>query len=238
MSNLPGNPYMKRTMGPVEAAVALAYEQRTANLIAERDALDRMPAEQCGAGWDDQWESLQGQINARLGIIAAGADQEELRSTIARLTRERDEWEGNEQEQHSEVVKLHATIEKLGEKLKEARHWARHGYEIGQRSCTWADHGVAPEWLTEGHRPEALRSQVEEAGETQNYIAELEGLTTRLSQQLIGYSNRANEAMRPHLAKAWYAGRDAGWRKGSLGHKMHCRSVGPNPYEETERKES
>jgi hypothetical protein len=33
--------------------------------------------------------------------------------------------------------------------LAEARMWARHGYEIGQRSCTWADHGVAPAWLTE-----------------------------------------------------------------------------------------
>jgi hypothetical protein len=32
--------------------------------------------------------------------------------------------------------------------LTEARSWARHGYEIGQRSCTWSDHGVAPAWLT------------------------------------------------------------------------------------------
>ncbi|RRQ81523.1 hypothetical protein [Streptomyces griseofuscus] len=33
---------------------------------------------------------------------------------------------------------------------KEARQWARHGYEIGQRHCGWTDHGVAPAWLTEG----------------------------------------------------------------------------------------
>jgi hypothetical protein len=32
----------------------------------------------------------------------------------------------------------------------EARNWARHGYEIGQRHCGWTDHGVAPDWLTEG----------------------------------------------------------------------------------------
>jgi hypothetical protein len=32
----------------------------------------------------------------------------------------------------------------------EARMWARHGYEIGQRHCGWSDHGVAPDWLTEG----------------------------------------------------------------------------------------
>jgi hypothetical protein len=34
--------------------------------------------------------------------------------------------------------------------LEEARMWARHGYEIGQRHCGWGDHGVAPAWLTEG----------------------------------------------------------------------------------------
>lgn len=38
----------------------------------------------------------------------------------------------------------------LDEQLREARLWARHGYEIAQRSCTWSDHGVAPSWLTEG----------------------------------------------------------------------------------------
>lgn len=38
----------------------------------------------------------------------------------------------------------------LREQRNEARMWARHGYELGQRSCTWTDHGVAPDWLTEG----------------------------------------------------------------------------------------
>lgn len=37
--------------------------------------------------------------------------------------------------------------------LDEARNWARHGYEIGQRHCGWTDHGVAPSWLTEGWPP-------------------------------------------------------------------------------------
>ncbi|MGW1949056.1 hypothetical protein ACWCRC_32630 [Streptomyces sp. NPDC001940] len=40
--------------------------------------------------------------------------------------------------------------QRLTEQLKEARQWARHGYEIGQRHCGWTDHGVAPDWLTEG----------------------------------------------------------------------------------------
>lgn len=43
-----------------------------------------------------------------------------------------------------------AKLRHLGELLEEARHWARHGYEIGQKHCGWTDHGVAPDWLTEG----------------------------------------------------------------------------------------
>lgn len=33
----------------------------------------------------------------------------------------------------------------------DARSWARHGFEIGQRSCTWSDSGVAPDWLIQEH---------------------------------------------------------------------------------------
>lgn len=43
-----------------------------------------------------------------------------------------------------------AKLRHLGELLDEARQWARHGYEIGQRHCGWTDHGVAPAWLTDG----------------------------------------------------------------------------------------
>lgn len=46
----------------------------------------------------------------------------------------------------------------LASALVEARSWARHGYEIGQRNAGWSDNGVAPAWLTEGHDPEALAS--------------------------------------------------------------------------------
>lgn len=40
-------------------------------------------------------------------------------------------------------------IERLLAERDDARTWARHGYEIGQRHCGWSDHGVAPAWLTE-----------------------------------------------------------------------------------------
>lgn len=43
-----------------------------------------------------------------------------------------------------------AEAKQLAEALEEARSWARHGYEIGQKHCGWTDHGVVPDWLTEG----------------------------------------------------------------------------------------
>lgn len=43
-----------------------------------------------------------------------------------------------------------AEAKQLIEQRDEARQWARHGYEIGQKHCGWTDHGVAPDWLTEG----------------------------------------------------------------------------------------
>lgn len=50
--------------------------------------------------------------------------------------------------QNSEAARAH-----LRNDRKEARMWARHGYEIGQKHCGWTDHGVAPDWLTEGWPP-------------------------------------------------------------------------------------
>lgn len=43
-----------------------------------------------------------------------------------------------------------AVTDEVREQLTEARAWARHGYEIGQRHCCWSDYGVAPQWLTDG----------------------------------------------------------------------------------------
>ena len=50
----------------------------------------------------------------------------------------------------------------------------------------------------------------EKLDETQERNRELEGLNERLSKQLVGYSNRVNEAMRPALAKAWDQGHRSG----------------------------
>jgi hypothetical protein len=84
---------------------------------------------------------------------------------ILRLTEERDELHAEiglaHGQLHSAALSAirgkHATIRELIERAEqaeaerdEARQWARHGYEIGQRHCGWSDHGVAPDWLTNG----------------------------------------------------------------------------------------
>ena len=53
----------------------------------------------------------------------------------------------------AEYAQLRVQLEDTERERDEARQWARHGYEIGQRHCGWSDHGVAPAWLTEGWPP-------------------------------------------------------------------------------------
>lgn len=43
-----------------------------------------------------------------------------------------------------------AELARVRQDRDDARSWARHGYEIGQEHCGWTDHGIAPDWLTEG----------------------------------------------------------------------------------------
>jgi hypothetical protein len=56
-------------------------------------------------------------------------------------------------EARAELNRSENARDALREQLGEARSWARHGYEIGQKHCSWSDHGVAPQWLTEGWPP-------------------------------------------------------------------------------------
>jgi hypothetical protein len=73
------------------------------------------------------------------------------------LTRMRDEAtiratkaEADRRAAENELGQLRRLVAQLTEQRDEARMWARHGYEIGQRHCGWTDHGVAPAWLTDG----------------------------------------------------------------------------------------
>lgn len=56
-------------------------------------------------------------------------------------------------------AKATTEVHALEDQVAEARMWARHGYEIGQRSCTWSDFGVAPAWLTGGWGPGAFKAE-------------------------------------------------------------------------------
>lgn len=61
----------------------------------------------------------------------------------------------------------------------EARSWARHGYEIGQRHCGWSDHGVAPEWLTKGWPPHFDSCEhLKQAAEYDDALTRVRGLPT------------------------------------------------------------
>ncbi|MFG3046237.1 hypothetical protein ACGFZR_15075 [Streptomyces sp. NPDC048241] len=54
---------------------------------------------------------------------------------------------------HANIRELIERAEQAEAERDEAQQWARHGYEIGQKHCGWSDHGVAPDWLTEGWPP-------------------------------------------------------------------------------------
>jgi len=68
---------------------------------------------------------------------------------------------------------------RLTEQRDEARQWARHGYEIGQRHCSWTDYGVAPDWLTDGW-PNSFDSceHLKRAAELEETIARVRAVST------------------------------------------------------------
>lgn len=79
-----------------------------------------------------------------------------MEAAVEEYAKLRVQLEDTERER-SEAAKLSHEYRNLAERAEaerdEARQWARHGYEIGQRHCSWSDHGVAPAWLTEGWPP-------------------------------------------------------------------------------------
>lgn len=70
--------------------------------------------------------------------------------------------------------------EHLVEQISEARMWARHGYEIGQRHCSWTDHGVAPDWLTDEWPPSFDSCEyLQKAAEFDEALARVRNLATQ-----------------------------------------------------------
>ncbi|MFE2912848.1 hypothetical protein [Kitasatospora indigofera] len=83
----------------------------------------------------------------------------------------------------------------------DARSWARHGYEIGQRHCGWTDHGVAPAWLTDGwpaHIDDCEHSAGRAAAEARIAAARAEcrHIVDDMDDSQIEYDHRVHDALR------------------------------------------
>lgn len=126
----PSSGHTARPVAPVLRPLVRLYEVRTVHgeaYWAEGDVIES------GDGWFTLWAGP-----SELSLRVPEADIRAVRQV--------------------DIAELDATAEAtqaLEEQLKEARTWARHGYEIGQKHCGWTDHGVAPDWLTDGW-PEAF----------------------------------------------------------------------------------
>lgn len=118
--------------------------------------------------WDSLLESTREAWRSRAAIDVARLQLDELLE------------ERNKFAQHLQLALSRAR--RYAGKIDEARRWARHGYEIGQRSCTWTDDHDAPLWLTEGHDPEALRGKEPVSSATMVKIlnAQIAGLQQRV----------------------------------------------------------
>ncbi|MDX2550099.1 hypothetical protein [Streptomyces stelliscabiei] len=110
-------------------------------------------------------------------------------------------------EARAELTRSENARDALREQLGEARSWARHGYEIGQKHCSWSDHGVAPQWLTEGWPPHIDSCEhLKVAAEFDEALARVRGLPEQPEimdsqhphphEYLRGYSHAINAAKR------------------------------------------
>lgn len=89
---------------------------------------------------------------AEMECVLKVGDQDVRKAVAADVQKMRDSHNDglNVRDKDAELRAASEWIERLTAERGEARIWARHGYEIGQRHCGWTDHGVAPGWLTEG----------------------------------------------------------------------------------------
>lgn len=113
----------------------------------------------CGFCYEEQGEEVHPHPECPVGAVGSDAPalRERLRAAIDPVLDEHPEH--NRIDAHERVLDeitdaaLGVVNQDAREALAEARMWARHGYEVGQKHCSWSDHGVAPEWLTEGWPP-------------------------------------------------------------------------------------
>jgi hypothetical protein len=89
-------------------------------------------------------------IRARADVPTLLDELDRLRAELEHERKRVAYWQECRDNYAAENRRLIGEKKQLRADLAEARMWARHGYEIGQRHCGWTDHGVAPGWLTEG----------------------------------------------------------------------------------------
>lgn len=147
-----GQQERERTLATLEHEVALAIQGATRAeydfAMNEAHALLEMGGNSplCGG-----WSHKDRVCSLRLGPHAGWMHYDEKSGTWWQQSmefpyKEVSAGEGSQACGDSRLLTLNA---ELKEELENARMWARHGYEIAQRSCTWSDHGVAPRWLLE-----------------------------------------------------------------------------------------
>ncbi|MEU6597832.1 hypothetical protein [Streptomyces flaveolus] len=96
----------------------------------------------------DEFEGIAEKIGARAVLVFWEPVEIPANDLTSRLDAADDAT--NVRDKDAELRAANEWIERLTAERDEARQWARHGYEIGQKHCGWSDHGVAPAWLTEG----------------------------------------------------------------------------------------
>ena len=109
-----------------------------------------LPERADGRSADDVTANARLNLLVQLQRVAKGAGRPELVGWLGKVS------DALDRSNEPEAVELPRLEPEDVTALEEARSWARHGYEIAQRTASWSDHGVAPKWLTEGHDPALL----------------------------------------------------------------------------------
>ncbi|MFH9579121.1 hypothetical protein ACH4MO_14120 [Streptomyces globisporus] len=135
------NPVYERFVEDTELAAGLANRVGARAVLVFEDTID-IPANDTSGYLRDAVESgaetERDELHAELGLAPGQLHNAALSAIRGK---------------HANIHELIGRAEQAEAERDEARLWARHGYEIGQKHCSWSDHGVAPAWLTEGWPP-------------------------------------------------------------------------------------
>lgn len=137
---------------PFILVVDQVTDDETERVIASQEAFDGV-ASKSGARAVAVFHGMTVDIPANdtsAYVSAALGEQPEVQWRLGHAEKRSEELCAESRRRGKVKLEYAERIRQLEGELEEARQWARHGYEIGQRHCGWSDHGVAPDWLTEG----------------------------------------------------------------------------------------